>query len=122
MIRETTGRKKKFADGENTMDMEQFIEEDIRAFLESRKATTPAAHEPPRQDGVLAPEELSLYASSRDYAKDLDEALAQKDIAHFCPHDRCPGKNGLLSQEMHPRNGAVCRIECHCHEVLEFFW
>ena len=63
------------------MDMEQFIEEDIRAFLESRKATTPAAHEPPRQDGVLAPEELSLYASSRDYAKDLDEALAQKDIA-----------------------------------------
>ena len=59
------------------MELEQFIEKDIGAFLDGRLSrageatTTPKA----RREGVLAPEELALYAPSRDYAKELDKAL-----------------------------------------------
>jgi hypothetical protein len=64
------------------MELEQFIEEDMRSFLDQRQAEaysagTPA---PTRQDDILEPEEV-IYAPARDFAKELDAALAEHDLA-----------------------------------------
>jgi hypothetical protein len=64
------------------MELEQFIEEDVRSFLDRRQAEafSGGAPAPTRQDDVLEPEEI-LYAPGRDYVTEMDAALAEHDPA-----------------------------------------
>ncbi|MBR9692570.1 hypothetical protein GOV07_01420 [Candidatus Woesearchaeota archaeon] len=64
------------------MEIEQFIEEDIRKFLdEELKEKTSESPTPSTTSGVLAPEEVGLYGPSRDYGKDLDDAIKDANRA-----------------------------------------
>jgi|GEM_PF-5117833 len=54
------------------MELERFIEEEIRSFLDTYHPSAP-------QPVALAPEDQLLYQPSRDYAKELDAAIAAND-------------------------------------------
>ncbi len=63
------------------MELDEFIKQDIQRFLDAQVAALHATAEPrARKEGVIAPEEVMLYAPTRDYVKELDEALAKRDI------------------------------------------
>jgi|GEM_PF-2611602 len=66
------------------MEIEQFIEEDIRRYLDARQAEfaqEPGVEPPLPKDGVLAAEDLGLYAPAKDYSADLDAALHEHDLS-----------------------------------------
>lgn len=64
------------------MEMEQFVEQDISAFLDKRvqehRPMVPETKSPHRE-GVLTPEELNVYAPGRDYLSELEELLKKRD-------------------------------------------
>ncbi|RME32282.1 hypothetical protein D6789_00055 [Candidatus Woesearchaeota archaeon] len=63
------------------MELDEFIKQDIQRFLDEQVAALHSTSEPvARTEGVIAPEEVMLYAPSEDYVKELDEALAKRDI------------------------------------------
>ena len=68
------------------MELALFVEEDMRNFLdgvlsERNARVSPSAHQEAHQKGILSPEELALYSPSRDYAKELDVALHDRDYS-----------------------------------------
>lgn len=63
------------------MELEHFVREDIKTFLDQRRSEIqPAKTSQKVNDGVVSPEDLPLYAPSRDYSKELHEALHAKDM------------------------------------------
>ncbi len=62
------------------MELEQFVEEDIKAFLEhhlhnkTEKASAPASPE------AIAQEEVGLYSPSKDFERELENAVREGDM------------------------------------------